>query len=417
MLSVSKESLQRQCDRCNAVRRVRNGTVTHSTFFKNIRGDLLLSGSLATDMTLIADMVTEYMHREDMPTILLSGHTALFALLRQRQQNGQLHRVMISDSLEKNYHPFYGMDSQRLLQMLCMAAQSQGYHTAIDRMLSYASAALNIVSMSYPVSLPALVQLLQYDDDWISAHALQLGLSNMVADIIRADHEAGIDLRRVCEMLQTVFEDVAEPTSDTRYSFQSGVLGNVLAMAFYSVSANQPVMNAYLKEELFCTLRRVHRLRVILDDMPFGNPAEDTLLACLFSMKRQGKIELILISRNVRESVGEQSLNFSNAVLSNHGQPAVTEAVSRALWGTYPYHYLVPGPGKPAALLLGLCPTVAWHIETEERLRVRAEDLFGKPGFFVSGPELLAVHTAAENMIYLVPAQRFIPARNQLMPR
>ena len=66
----------------------------------------------------------------------------------------------------------------------------------------------NIVSTEYPVSLPAVVKLLEEDDDFISELALQQGLSNVIADNIRANHEAGIVFRRLLERLEEIIENI-----------------------------------------------------------------------------------------------------------------------------------------------------------------------------------------------------------------
>ena len=62
----------------------------------------------------------------------------------------------------------------------------------------YTAALLDIVAVKYPVSLPAMAGLLQEDDDVISEVAMECGLSNVVVDNIRSNHEAGIVLRRIC---------------------------------------------------------------------------------------------------------------------------------------------------------------------------------------------------------------------------
>lgn len=414
MFTGNKTMIMRECDRRNTVRRVYNGSVDHITFFRNISGDLLISGYVAANMNLIADMITEYMRRDDMPTIVLSGHTELFEILRQRLRSGVIARVMISDSEDRNYHPFYGMSVQKLLHFIHLAAESQGYSLLMDQVLQYASAVLNIVAATYPVSLPALTKLLQNDDDYISAYALQIGLSNVIADNIRANHEAGIILRRVCEKLQSVFEDVSVNETDTKYNFQSGAQGDVSVMVFYSVSADQTIMNDYLKEELFFTLKRIPKIRVIIDEMEFDSAEDDELLQYLFKMKRQGKVELIFVSKNAGESAYRLQMSFSNVVLSGHDEPAVTEELSKALWGTYTYNYPVPVAGKPPALLFTFKTTIHWQIATEERLKVRAEDMFAKQGLLRHGSDLLAVKTTANDAIYLVPASQFMPSGIQL---
>lgn len=415
MFKGNKATIIRECDRRNEIRRVRRGTVDHKTFFRNIRGDLLISGYIASNMTLISDMVTEYIHRDDMPTIVLSAHSDLFNSLRHRARTGEIDRIIISDPFEKNFHPFLGMNEQNLLHFIYLAAEMQGYHGTIDQILQYASAVLNIIAVSYPVSLPALTRLLQNDDDFISAYALQIGLSNVVADVIRANHVAGINLRRVCEQLQTVFEDISTEDADTKYNFQNGALEHAAVMAFYYVSSNQKMMNEYLKEELFYTLKRVPRIRVIVDEMEFCSATEDELLKYLLQMKRQGKIELIFVSRNANESADNMQLGFPNVVISEHDEPAITEELTRALWSTYTYNYPVPVVGKPPALFFTLKTSTHWQIATEERLKVRAEDLFARQGILGRKSDLLAIKTSASEFIYLVASDQFLPNNTQLV--
>ena len=107
-------------------------------------------------------------------------------------------------------------------------------------------------------------------------------------------------------------------------------------------------------------------------------------------------------------------LNFSNVVISGHEEPAITEEVTRGLWSTYSYNYPVPVAGKPPALLFTFKTSIHWQIATEERLRVRAEDLFGKQGFLGQTSDLLAIKTTENNFIHLVPSDRFLSAYTQL---
>lgn len=407
MLFGNKAMITRECNHQNTIRRVCSGSTDHAAFFRNIRGDLLISGYVADNITFLADMITAYMRRDDLPTIVLSGHPELFTLLRQRRRAGEIDRVMLSDPVERNYHSFYGMNPQQMIHMIHLTAQSLGYNHSMDRVLQYASAALNIVAATYPVSLPALVELLRRDDDDISDYALRIGLSNVIADIIRANHEAGIILRRTCEVLVQIFDDVSSSECDTRYNFQSGAMGNVAVMAFYCVSTNQKLMNAYLKQELFFTLKRAPKIRLVADEMDFDRSEEDELLQFLFHMKRQGKIELVFVSKNAVESSCGMQMNFSNVVLSGHDEPAVTEELSKTLWGTYLYHYPNTVAGRPPALLFSFRRTIHWQIATEERLRVRAVDLYPSQGLFTRGSDLLAIKTSANSNIYLVESSRF----------
>ena len=148
--------------------------------------------------------------------------------------------------------------------------------------------------------------------------------------------------------------------------------------------------------------------------MEFENAEEDELLKYLFKMKRQGRIELIFISRNASESARGMQMNFSNVVLSTHDEPVILEEQSKVLWGTYQHSHPAPVAGRPPAVFFTLKKDIHWSIATEERLRVRAEDLYARPGMFGQGSDLLAIKTMANDYIYLVPSSKFLPTGTQL---
>lgn len=413
MFSGNKAMIEYECDKCNEVRRVWSGSVDYHTFFRQVKGDLLISGYLAENTTLLTDMICAYAQRADIPTIVFSGHADLFENLRQKQSAEESFPIIIADPWERSYDPFGGLSAQPFLRLIRMTAEGLGYSVLTDQILQYASAIVNIVTASYPLSLPAVTKLLQYDDDFISAHALQKGLSNVIADNIRANHEAGIAFRRICEKLESVFEEVYSSETEGGCSFQTGVENRKAVMAFYSAAADQYLLNSYLKEELFFALKKVPRIRIILDEMPFEN-GEDELLTFLMEMKRQRKVELIFVSTNAWEAAYGTPLTFSNVILCEHADPMSAENLSKALWGTYHYHYPVPVVGKPPAVFFTFETTVQWQIATEDRLRVRAEDLYAKQGFFMHQSDLLAVKTNANSNIYLIPSSEFLSTSRSL---
>lgn len=90
------------------------------------------------------------------------------------------------------------------------------------------------------------------------------------------------------------------------------------------------------------------------------------------------------------------------------------ENLTKALWGTYQYSFPAPAAGAPPALFFSFKTTVHWGIATEERLRVRAVDLYGQQGVFRRSSDLLALKTTANDNIYLVSSSRFLPTGAQL---
>lgn len=234
----------------NAItRRVYKGKIDYEEFFRKIRGDLLIAGSEAGNHKLILELVRRTLECADIPTIVLSSHMELLRDLQAIRSAQQRTCIMTSCSSEQNYMPFYEMSAQQIMRFIRMAAEEMGFSAQTEQLMLYTAAVLNIVSTKYPLSLPALTKLLEEDDDYISEFALQAGVSNVIADNVRGNHEAGIVLRRLCEYLEEVFEEIYAPNTDTKYNFQSGVKGNIAVMAVYACSSNQHIMNTYLKEE------------------------------------------------------------------------------------------------------------------------------------------------------------------------
>lgn len=406
----NKRMIINECIRLNAARCVFEGRVDSSTFFRKIRGDLLITGGEAGNQAMVLDLFCSSLERSDMPTILLTSHLDMMTAIQQKRDAHEIDCVMTSCPTEKNYHPFYGMSAQQILRFVRMTAEEMGYGILTDQVMIYAAAVLNVVTAKYPVSLPAIVKLLNEDDDFISEFALQSGLSNVIADNIRANHEAGIVLRRLFERLEEIFEDVYTPGSDTKYNFQSGAKGNVFGMSMYACSSNQHILNTYLKEEIYHTLKHVPRVRVILDEVEFTDES-DELLKYLLEAKRQNKIELMLISQNINEAMhGNAGFDFPNIVMFLHGTPAATDDVSGALFGTYQYHFSVPVAGNTPHVVFSIKRSVHWQIQNEERLRVRSQDLYAKPTIFGRSSDHLALKTTANANVYLIPAADFLPA-------
>ena len=410
----NKRMIIKACERMNAARRVFECRVDSASFFRNIQGDLLITGVEAGNQAMVLDLFCSGLERNDMPTILLTSHPDLMTAIQQKVSAHEIDCVMTSCTTDKNYHPFYGMSAQQILRFVRMTAEEMGYGILIDQVMIYAAAVLNVVAAKYPVSLPAIVKLLNEDDDSISEFALQSGLSNVIADNIRANHEAGIVLRRLFERLEEIFEDIYTSGSDTKYNFQSGAKGNVAGMAMYACSGNQRIFNSYLKEEIFHTLKRVPQIRIILDEMEFVDE-NDELMQYLMQTRRQGKIELMMVSQNVREAMhGNTGLDFPNVVFFHHGTPAATDDLSGNLFGSYLYHYPVPVAGNTPHILISIKKEVHWHIETEERLRVRSQDMYATPGLFVRPSDYLAVKTTANANVYLVHISDFLPAAERV---
>lgn len=73
----NKGMIINECERMNAARRVFEGRIDSASFFRNIHGDLLISGVEAGNMAMVLDLFYSGLEKNDMPTILLTSHPEL----------------------------------------------------------------------------------------------------------------------------------------------------------------------------------------------------------------------------------------------------------------------------------------------------------------------------------------------------
>ena len=144
---------------------------------------------------------------------------------------------------------------------------------------------------------------------------------------------------------------------------------------------------------------------------------DDEFMKYLSQLKRQQKIELVVVSQNIKDSTyGKENLDFSNIVMFLHGSPGVTDNISRDLFGTYQYHKPVPVVVKPPHFFPTFKKSVQWQIQSEERLRVRNEDFCVQSAILGKLTSYLAVKTTANENVYLIRISDFIPSRINVLP-
>ena len=122
-----------------------------------------------------------------------------------------------------------------------------------------------------------------------------------------------------------------------------------------------------------------------------------------------------MVSQNIKEAMhGNAELDFPNIVLFHHGTPAVTDDLSKDLFGSYQYHYPVPVAGDTPHVFVSFKRAVHWQSQAEERLRVRSQDMYAKQGIFGKPSDYLAVKTTANANVYLIRTAEFLPAASGL---
>ena len=400
-----KGIINRECRKLNMNRKVYMARIGHKDFFENVNGSLLISGREACNTYMLINMLKIYSERNNMPNVVLSGHLDLLEELSKLQEERE---IFVFKPDNKKYHPMYGMSMQQVCNLINLAGHELGCSMLMDKVLLYAMAIINIVEQKYPISLSAISQILINDDEYIARYAELNGNSDVIRDNILGNREAGIMFRRIVEKLQETFENVAERETDTKSNILTKCLDNGKITAVYQPCRNQKIMNTHLKEEIYCIIQRHKKVRIILDEAIF-NDSEDDLLTYLVQQKRQGSIELVACSENVLDMLKGIKLDFDNMCIFNHASLAITEEVSKELFGFYQYHYPVIMTGRPPSIFFSLKSDVRWSIATEERLRVRSVDLYGGENPLLGGlREMMVIKVENKAEIYLVSVHQFI---------
>lgn len=376
------------------------GNVDSETFFQKIEGDFLATGKHACKTEFIESMVCESLAQSELPVVILNSRKELSKTIEN------IGDIQIFDEEHKNYHPLWGMDSQAMLKLIRLAAESWGCHGVMDQVLLYAMALLEIVNTKYVLSLPAIAQLLTENDQVIANLAIHSGLSKVLADNITGNQEAGILVRRIVGNLIRTFENVAAEDSESEHNLLMTAWDVPAKLMFYQYSVNQQLMNACLKEELHMVLQKVRKIRVIAIE-PLFKEQNDELLEFLMEMKRIGKIEFFLCSENAGTILKNKNVNFTNVCMFLHNSVQAMETVSECVFGNYLFHYPVKTVGKPPSLLFTLKKDEHWGIATEKRLCIRAADLYDNSGMFHREPEKLAVKIGQKTDRYLVSVEEF----------
>ena len=391
---MGKYRVMQECERMNMDRKVERARVYRSKVFEQMRGNFLLSGNLAEDRDLLLEFIKNTACRNPFPTIVLTGRMEMLEAMATSPF------VKISGNGVKNYHPMYGMNKQQVCRLIRQAAEEMGNLSIFDTLLPYVMAVLDIVSKRYPVSLPALEVLMECDDEYIAELALEYGLPKEISDSIRGNCEASIYFRRLLTYLRRTFEHIAVKESETEHNIITNAESGHSVTAVYQTSQNQKLMNLYLKEELYRALMKCRKMRVVLDEVFFWGE-EDELLQFLLQMKRQERVELIVCSESAEEMMYGNVQSFENVCLFLHRTVPMTERLSEKVFGKYLHGSPSISVGTPPFFLFSLRRDHRWSRQQEERLRVRAADLYE------NGTEKLAIKLQGYECIYLVPVSYF----------
>lgn len=391
----NREKVSKECEKGNAVRKVCYVDVDYAEVFSDVDGDFLIAGKEADNTRLLEEILLEYMSRNDMPMIIFSGRPEHMEYLERKQDD----RIKVYAPSNSGYYPFYGMSGQHILDLINLAGELLGYKAQMERVLRYGKALMDLVSFRERVSLKAMVEVLEHDEEELAGMAKEMNMSQENRSLLIRGKQQGEIYREIMKFMERVFQNVYTRENTEKSNLIMDLQNQCPVVAFYQISSNQRMMDEYLKQELHRVLKKVPKIRVILDEVVFSGET-DVLLNYLFHKKCQGMVEIVAMSKNAKRMLPGMRFEFDNSCLFQHENPAVSEYLSKKLFGTYLYHYPVHDGVQTFARRI---KTDKWHMEVEERLRVGTEDLEKDD----EQEEKLAIKIKSKNYVCIVPAKKF----------
>ena len=258
--------------------------VDSRTFWQMARGSFMISGgSEESRTTQLACWIDEYTAQENVPVVILSGSPG-FARSFSRLLYDD-YDIYCFDAQNPYYHFFYGMDVASCSEVVLDLARKDGIQS-LGELRNFTQSFMRLTEKTYPVSLPAMMELSKYSDPELSEMARKQGLGRSDQIVLGNGGAAGTEFRNLlnnmiswagslmrpeCESLQNILTFVADSTRKIEYG---DVRRKVIVVS--TLSRHPGFLNSCLAWEMQNLYARGLRCAVVMDSMIFE--PEDPLL-------------------------------------------------------------------------------------------------------------------------------------------
>jgi len=344
ILTTLFHPLEAEAKRENSLNRgVRDSrAVSLSRYFASINGNFYITGdSNGMDQYRRQAILSSLVHHEGIknaPTIILSNDDQLKENLISNAVEGKLRRRLLVKSEEyADYHFFYGMEKKHVLRCISDVAQERGIvNPDFD---IYAEAFVNVVDHSFPVSLPAILNLMKYTNEEIVNHAAKSGLSND-AFSLRSAESASDAFRSVIQSIyKSVFELMNNKDVDTEFTIRKAINKNDVVLIHNSFDSD--ILRICMAYELYQC--RGCQFNIIVDGVNFISNT-DPLWKTIQTVSSSYNNVLAFTSRDVINMLPSGRLNGleNHIILKCSSENVASQYLS--LDGYYRHAYVDLGP-------------------------------------------------------------------------
>ncbi len=263
--------------------------VNSRDFWRSARGSFMISGGNAWSRAeQLSCWIDEYTQYDPIPVVILSGAAGFpqsFSSLVYDDYD-----IYYFDQDHPYYHFFYGMDVSSCSGVVLDMAKKQGVQD-LQNMESFTQAFMRLTEKTYPVSLPAMLELSRFSDSELSDMARRKGLGrsdqivlsnggmvgtgfrNMLGNMLSW---AGSLMRPECESLQNILTFVVDSTR----KIEAGDMRRKVLIV-NTLSRYPAFLNSSLAWEMQNLYAKGLRCAVVMDSMVFED--SDPLLKITYS--------------------------------------------------------------------------------------------------------------------------------------
>lgn len=365
---VSKCTLERDCNRRNAIRNVAEKKRIYAfNFCAGTRGNFLITGG---DADKRASLILEYIsaRSRDYPVVILSSSDTLEKKLINNLSYVGKTMTVVSPRYP-TYSCFFGMEDIEITRNLIETAQHLKLQNT-GSLFTFSEAFLRLLrKCGHIPELNSMRALIRNDINILIDVAEKKELDHNDIDTLKREKEGADIMKFVLEIISSAFEEVHSNIIQKRNSLIT--LNGKKDIIFMSIKSKDPtVMNNILASELRHLMNE--KLLVVFDEVPIAG--SNSLHSVIENMRSLNNIDvgLSLVNANTwlgndEEVYDKNSMIILPAQLGHRDLDKLTDS-----FGTYMYHYIDVDIPMEFGKLIHNKHLV---IKAEERKRVRVDDL------------------------------------------
>lgn len=246
------------------------GSFIPSVYWNNaLNNNFIITGGEDIDReSLLCSAISNIQMKDSDPIIILSINSSLEDSLIYMAQNNMIGNLFCFSNRYRNYDPLVNMDDDTIKQFFTRFFTDRG-GTEVDLFEDYINSILTILRTKYVPSLDSINALMQIGDSRINEFGREMGVSDSILSIIRANVHSGQTFRNILKTVREAFNNISVPDKETGLN----ILGVQNGQIYYieTLSQNRDCIHLELEMEINHLLASGRRFHLLINDLSFAN--------------------------------------------------------------------------------------------------------------------------------------------------